>query len=104
MRQRFNYGRGLQRLLAKADRCGWIRTTPRERWKDLAGATAPLAWTWPQALRGDERLPYLAQLAHAAGEATELVVMSLHLGPDAEDQLGMPSPTLDWCVIVVSSC
>ena len=48
----------------------------RERWKDLAGATAALAWTWPQVLRVDGRLPYLAQLAHAAGEATELVVMS----------------------------
>ncbi|HEU5308226.1 MAG TPA: glycosyltransferase [Acidimicrobiia bacterium] len=75
MRQRFNYGRGLQRLIAKAARCGWIHRTRGQRWRDLARASAPLLWTWPEALHPDERLPYLARLAHVAGEATELVVV-----------------------------
>lgn len=79
MRQHFNYGRGLQRLLAKSARRGWIHTTTGTRWHDLARAAAPLAWTWPAALLGDgERLHYLARLAHVAGEATELVVVSVH--------------------------
>lgn len=79
MRQRFNYGRGLQRLLVKSAQAGWIDTSPRRRWKDLAIASAPLVWTAPRALRGEEeRLQYLAHAAHAAGEATELLVVSVH--------------------------
>jgi glycosyltransferase involved in cell wall biosynthesis len=78
MRQHFNYGRGLQRMLAKAARHGWIERTTATRWHDLAAAAAPLAWTWPEAARdGEARLPYVARLAHAAGEATELVVSSV---------------------------
>jgi glycosyltransferase involved in cell wall biosynthesis len=99
MRQRFRYGRGRQRLLAKADRCGWISTTRRSRWRDLAAAAAPLAWTWPQALAGDQRLPYVAHLAHVVGEATELALAALPGGRearrarrarDAEDHVAVP--------------
>lgn len=85
VRQRFSYGRGLQRLLTKAARCGWISTTPAQRWRELARATASLAWRWPQGLRRDQRLPYLALLAHAVGEATELTLGSPHR-PAAEDR------------------
>jgi GT2 family glycosyltransferase len=85
MRQRFNYGRGLQRLIAKAARCGWIHRTRGQRWRDLARASAPLLWTWPEALHPDERLPYLARLAHVAGEATELVdVVRRRVGAPAD--------------------
>lgn len=90
VRQRFHYGRGLQRLLAKADRCGWITTTPRQRWKNLLGASKPLVWTWTRSLRGDDRLPYLALVAHAAGEATELVVQAVHPPAGGADQLAAP--------------
>ena len=86
VRQRFSYGRGLQRLLAKATRYGWISTTPAQRWRDLARATASLARRWPQGLRHDQRLPYLALLAHAVGEATELTLGSRHRRRAAEDQ------------------
>jgi len=79
VRQHFNYGRGLQRLLAKAAQRGWIETTTRSRWRDLTTAAVPLAWTWAAAVRDREaRLPYAARLAHVAGEATELVVLSAH--------------------------
>jgi glycosyltransferase involved in cell wall biosynthesis len=80
-RQRFAYGRGLQRLLAKADRERWFVRTPGQRWRDLARTKASLAWTWPRALRRDQRLPYLALLAHGAGEATELVVLVVRTRP-----------------------
>jgi glycosyltransferase involved in cell wall biosynthesis len=87
VRQRFDYGRGLQRLVAKADRDGWYVRTRRQRWRDLARTQVRLAWTWPQALRSDQRLGYLALLAHGAGEAIELVAPRR---PRAEgaDQIG----------------
>jgi glycosyltransferase involved in cell wall biosynthesis len=86
-RQRFHYGRGLQRLLAKGDGAGWWRRTPSERARDLVRAKAPLAWTWPRAFRRDQRLPYVALLAHGAGEATELVLLAVRGPAEGADQI-----------------
>jgi glycosyltransferase involved in cell wall biosynthesis len=103
MRQRFNYGRGFQRLIAKAAQRGWIRRTRDERWNDLARAGAPLLWTWPDVLRHDERLPYLARLAHVAGEATELLVEAGRGRGTPADQTEAPRPTLTPCAVAVGS-
>jgi GT2 family glycosyltransferase len=74
MRQRYGYGRGHQRLLAKYHRRAWVDRPPSERWRDVARSAGSLAGTSRRVLRADTRLEYLARLAHVAGEATELLV------------------------------
>jgi hypothetical protein len=74
MQQRYGYGRGYQRLLAKYHRCEWVDRPRSERWRDVVKNAGLLVRTAPRALRTDTRLEYLARLAHVAGEATELVL------------------------------
>ena len=88
MRQRFNYGRGYQRLLAKYDCAGWIDSPRRDRWRALAKTAGSLVWTSPRAFRPDERREYLARLSHVAGEATELA----RPGPTTVLPIMRPSP------------
>jgi GT2 family glycosyltransferase len=73
VRQRFRYGRGHQRLVARGAREGWIDETVGQRWRGIATRSVKLVATSPQLLRDQQRLPYLVRLAHVAGEATELV-------------------------------
>lgn len=73
VRQRFNYGRGHQRLVTRSAREGWVDGRARVRWRGVATRGVLLAGTLPQLFREQERLPYLVRVAHVAGEATELV-------------------------------
>jgi GT2 family glycosyltransferase len=73
MRQRFGYGRGHQRLLAKYHRRAWVDRPRPDRWHEVARNAGSLVRTSPRLLRADTRLGYLARLAHVSGEVTELV-------------------------------
>ncbi|MDQ1431928.1 MAG: hypothetical protein QOF40_2530 [Actinomycetota bacterium] len=74
MRQRYGYGRGYQRLLAKYHRRGWVDRPRTERWRDVAMHAGSLVRTARRMLRDETRLEYLARLAHVAGETVELVL------------------------------
>lgn len=73
VRQRFQYGRGYQRLVARyADDSG-IDGRLVARWRSLAARSVSLATMAPLLFRADERLRYCSRVGHLAGEATELV-------------------------------
>jgi GT2 family glycosyltransferase len=74
MRQRYGYGRGHQRLLAKYHARGWINRPRAQRWRDIAKNAGLLVRTAPHVLRAHSRVEYAARLAHVAGETTELVL------------------------------
>ncbi len=72
MRQRFRYGRGHERLVAKHAALGRIRSRPAQRWKGVAVGAARLVRRSPQLARRSGRLQYLAGVAFLGGRTVEL--------------------------------
>jgi GT2 family glycosyltransferase len=72
MRQRFGYGRGHERLVAKHAQLGRIESRPAQRWKGAAAGSARLVVQSPMIASRESRIAYLASLAYLAGRVSEL--------------------------------
>jgi glycosyltransferase involved in cell wall biosynthesis len=72
MRQRFLYGRGHERLVAKHARLGHIQSRPARRWKGVAVGSGRLLLNSPTVASRGSRDEYLASAAYLAGRAYEL--------------------------------
>ena len=72
MRQRFGYGRGHERLVAKHAELGRIVSRPLQRWKGATVASVRLVANTPMVMSRKTRLQYLASAAHLAGRVTQL--------------------------------
>jgi glycosyltransferase involved in cell wall biosynthesis len=78
MRQRFSYGRGHERLVAKHARLGHIESRPAQRWKGIVVGTGRLVLKSSMVASSGSRDEYLASAAHLAGRAYELTTGARH--------------------------
>lgn len=88
VRQRFAYGRGHERLVAKHARMGHVDGRPIQRWKGVAFGATRLLVKVPQLLSSVTRDQYLASAAFVSGRVWELCIHT-----NTHDEVGAASRT-----------